>query len=389
MEPIPTDLIIEIFSRLPAKSIGRFRCLSKQWCLILQSPDFTELFRSCARPRLLFAVEREGSWSFFSSPQSSSSSLVLTADFHCGISKVESRFTCSYTSGLFYFSDLRIPNVDMSLVFNPITGQYVRLPYVEMLRKSRGFLGFDPIEKVFKVLVETYPFCSDRDHHEVLTLGTGELTWRKKKIDCPPYFRSLCEGICINGVLYYLVCSVFDLPNDVVCFDLRSEQFKLVVADCFDDPKTTKLVNYKGKLGGINFDYGKSDGMDTLELCLWVLEDVERQEWVNYVYTLPETKLIDNPFNVSVGGVTATGEIVLAMNYTYKPYYVFYFNPERNTLQSVEIQGFGADLEVGMYRGKVRAFVDHVEDLSVDDSVQLKSSISANPVKCLSSNCEE
>ncbi|VVB05692.1 unnamed protein product [Arabis nemorensis] len=53
MKPMPTYLIIKLFSRLPAKSVGRS---------ILSGPDFIELFR------LMFAVERKGSWSFFSSP---------------------------------------------------------------------------------------------------------------------------------------------------------------------------------------------------------------------------------------------------------------------------------------------------------------------------------
>ncbi|CAA7045649.1 unnamed protein product [Microthlaspi erraticum] len=56
---IPTDLIIEIFSRLPGKSIARFRCLSKLWSSTLRRPFFTELFltRSSGRPRLLFVLK--------------------------------------------------------------------------------------------------------------------------------------------------------------------------------------------------------------------------------------------------------------------------------------------------------------------------------------------
>ncbi|KFK34958.1 hypothetical protein AALP_AA5G216100 [Arabis alpina] len=410
MRPLPTDLIIEIFLRLPAKSVGRFRSVSKQWCSMLSRPDFIELFlsRSCARPRLLFAVERKGVWRFFSSPQSSSSRLV-DADFHSTLSEDVGRFTCSYAFGLFYFRDMWIPrNGTFYVVYNPTTGQYVTLPNVNMFRKSRGFLGFDPSQKQFKVLAEGNPFDREREPHEVLTLGTGELSWRKKKIDCPQYDHSLCEGICINGVLYYLVVNIRDLPDALICFDLKSEEFKLVVAECFSDRKTTKLINYKGKLGGINCSYGEAGGKYTLELRMCVLEDVERQEWSTYVYTLPENELIDDPSNVSVAGVIATGEIVLAMDYTCKPYYVFYFNPEKNTLQSVEIQGFGAELEAVKYCGRVSAYVDHVEHLDVedfknsrvkhqcssceghfhvDDSKPLESI--ANQVKHLCSNCEE
>ncbi|CAA7047993.1 unnamed protein product [Microthlaspi erraticum] len=68
---IPYDLMIDIFSRLPKKSIARFHCVSKQWGSMFHSQDFTKLFlaRSSARPRLLFAVKGYNEWSFYSSPQ--------------------------------------------------------------------------------------------------------------------------------------------------------------------------------------------------------------------------------------------------------------------------------------------------------------------------------
>ncbi|KFK34717.1 hypothetical protein AALP_AA5G182900 [Arabis alpina] len=61
---------------LPAKSISRFRT-------------------SCRSN-----VERQGSWSFFSSPEPSPFSLVVTAEFHSRFSEDVSRSTCSYASGI-------------------------------------------------------------------------------------------------------------------------------------------------------------------------------------------------------------------------------------------------------------------------------------------------
>ena len=93
---IPMDLINEIFSRLSAKSIARFSCLSKQWRDMLDRSYFKELFftRSSARPRLLFSVKQNGydDLCLFSSPQprdlyDKSSSLVITAYFHMKLPK--------------------------------------------------------------------------------------------------------------------------------------------------------------------------------------------------------------------------------------------------------------------------------------------------------------
>ncbi|CAN7051565.1 unnamed protein product [Brassica oleracea var. botrytis] len=79
---IPIELTIEIFSRLPLKSIARCRCVSKHWASILLRPDFTDLFftKSLARPKLLFALPKESEFLFFSSPQSIVY-LVLSMDF--------------------------------------------------------------------------------------------------------------------------------------------------------------------------------------------------------------------------------------------------------------------------------------------------------------------
>ncbi|ESQ33524.1 hypothetical protein EUTSA_v10009823mg [Eutrema salsugineum] len=374
-------LIPKILWRLPEKSIGRFHCVSKLWGSMLHRPYSTELFltRSSTRPRLLFALEgADDEWNFYSSPQPQNpdgkSSLVVAADFHtkiCGYKDLGDG--CSYTSGLIYYPDMIFRDNVNNLVCNPITGKSATLPKVLIYRKSTSFLGFDPINKQFKVLSEAYTFCPERVHHKILTLGTGKLKWRGTN-HCPWYNSCWSGGICIDGVLYYLgsanqladwFCKSSDeFPSHVkiVCFDVRSEKFKLIDTKCYwgrdyDDRHATKLVNYKGKLGGIILEHDGAD--DAIKLRMWVLEDVEKQEFSNYVYTFPENKLVDWD-HVSVAGVTAKGEIVLSMKDASKskPFYVFYFNPERNTLQSVEIQGFGENLS------RVKVFIDHEENLN-------------------------
>ncbi|EFH54375.1 hypothetical protein ARALYDRAFT_907139 [Arabidopsis lyrata subsp. lyrata] len=288
-----------------------------------------------------------------------------------------SQYACSYASGLIYFPVVRIIDTDTIVICNPITGMYVGLPEVMKYSRSKGFLGFDPIDKQFKAL----------DYDSILTLGSGELKWRIKDIHGPLYDRCpSTQGICINGVLYYLARTYLaETLSLIVRFAVSSEEFKFIDAACFDDhiedPTGLRLVNYMGKLGVTNCDNVDAGGRRTVELCMWVLEDVEKHDWVKYVYTLPENEVLAS-CEFSVAGVTATGDIVLCMKYTCKPYYVFYFNPEKNTLQSVEIQGFGAELEAVETRGEVYGFVDYVEDLSVNDAKQFKSSISHVKTRC-------
>ncbi|KAL1223153.1 putative F-box protein [Cardamine amara subsp. amara] len=357
---------------------------------MLCRPYFTELFltRSLARPRLLFGVlssDRHVEWLFFSSPQPQNpyekSSLVVASKFHVKISRDFCRYMCrcSYASSLLYFQGMQISKDDddtVPMICNPITGQYAILPKLSRHKQRKSILGYDPINKQFKVLFMAYPYCDD--YHKILTLGTGNMRWRN--IECPLTHDifNWCEGICINGILYYLGRPTDESSYDkgpfvIVCFDVRSEKFKIVDTKFCWLSSDLILINYKGKLGRINLKYASNGGFP-LELCMWILEDVEKHEWSKYVYSLwDDSKIVKVDCNFSVVGMTATGEIVLSIDRTSKPYYVFYFSPKSNSLQSVEIKGFGEYLEKLKISGRVFAFVDHVEDLNVNNIKQLNS----------------
>ncbi|CAA7026331.1 unnamed protein product [Microthlaspi erraticum] len=402
---IPYDLMIEIFSRLPKKSVARFHCLSKLWGSTFNRPDFTKLFltRSSARSRLLFVVKQQEStvqegkkWNFYSSPQrqnpyeKSSSSLVAVADFHREfppgkmtiMSTSVRSFSCGYDSGLIYLHAMYFANSDFfSVICNPKTGQYANLPYLRRYRKADSFFGFDPIDKQFKVLFMAY--SSGPGHHKIMTLGSEEMRWRT--IKCSLRHAIVSQGVCINGVLYYLGEDEMDEKFVIVCFDVRYEKFKFIYLEGF-----CRLINYKGKLGVVYWEdknvrwKDKADG-NAIGLRVWVLEDSEKQEWSKYAYTLwDDNFFLDDGSYVSVAvvGVTAKGEIVLSMtHYTCKqPFYVFYFNPERNTLQSVEVKGFGANNE-GFEKRRVYTFVNHVEDLNINDAKLLKQISNCEPLK--------
>ncbi|XP_019095769.1 PREDICTED: putative F-box protein At1g33020 [Camelina sativa] len=249
----------------------------------------------------------------------------------------------------------------MPVICNPLTGRYVSLPKLRTNKQSRSFLGFDPVDKQYKVLLMNGIVNYETVHH-ILTLEAGIMRWRV--IQCPFTHKPFGKGICINWVLYYLAEPTDKSSNVIVCFDVKSENFKFIKAKCF-----YQLVNYKGKLGGITLKYdndsrqgahGNVFRWPNLELPMWVLEDVETQKWSEFFFPFPDAGFYKH---LSVLGVTATDDIVFSYIWT-SNYYV-YFSPEMNTLQRVS-------LGVGDEYGTVNVFVDHIEDLSVNI---LKSSI--------------
>ncbi|XP_023638930.1 F-box protein At3g47030-like [Capsella rubella] len=223
---IPIDLLISVFSRLPVKSIGRCRCVSKQWSYILRRRDFTDLYlkTSSTRPCLLFNLKVNGKCLFLSAPQDQISSSVLVADRRmsfptedasCGVSRPVCGLVCS---------------LDMNpSICNTSTGQCITLPKMKIASGGgtvNVYFGYEPVRKLFKVLRKS------KDDYRVMTLGRGELSWRI--VESSVAHSSLSNGICINGFMYYIA-----VRNDprclkpimLVCFDMSLENVGLWVLD--------------------------------------------------------------------------------------------------------------------------------------------------------------
>ncbi|KAG7635658.1 F-box-like domain superfamily [Arabidopsis thaliana x Arabidopsis arenosa] len=295
--------------RLSSKSVARFRCVSKQWASMFASPYFRKLFqtRSSAKPSLLFAIADYG---------------------------IEEDYSMKF------FSSPQLEN---------------------------------PYEKSSPTLVAAAEFHVKFSPDKLIPINHSY---------DPRYFSiGYASGlIYIYGDRYVarpLICN----PNTG-----RSEKFTYI-----DVERICRLINYKGKLAmiyweddvdiyeinhmaGKNLDKYLEENLDvdaTNELHVWVLEDVENQEWSKYAYTWTDDTFFRR--HLSIAGATVSGEIVFSIRkYTSKqPFYVFYFNPESNTLQRVETQGFGEAFKAETC--SVRTFVNHVENLDVNDLKQVKS----------------
>ncbi|KAJ4903408.1 putative F-box protein [Raphanus sativus] len=286
--PIPDELVLEIFSRLPLKSIARCRCVSKLWSSMLRSRDFTDSFltKSRARPQLLFACEDHsvGKYIFFSSPQPE----------------------------------------------NP--GDNSR---------------FDPVSNKHKVLSMKSTGGEQIFVHQVLTLGTDDnnlssSSWRLVQC-CVPHCSSR-KWICIGGVVYY-VALVNSSPFNsmLVCFDLRSEKFSCFV-NFFENSSrarhaSTALVNYDGRLGLVMSEDSSNVTQASKSFDLWVLQGFE---WSKHVYVLPPTWKDVVTETMCIAGMVGTDEIVLSPRFQFVPSYVIYYNVESKKIRKVGIQGMDA-----------------------------------------------
>lgn len=110
---------------------------------------------------------------------------------------------------------LKERTVTVPLICNPSTGESLTLPSLNTKRKGVScYLGYDPIDKQFKVLCITNQYVGSNffDERFILTIETGkELSWRSSGCDISHdrfedrrRGHSIYDGICIDGVLFYL-----------------------------------------------------------------------------------------------------------------------------------------------------------------------------------------
>ncbi|CAH8268008.1 unnamed protein product [Arabidopsis lyrata] len=360
---LPMDLMVEILSRVPAKSAAKFHCVSKNWNSLLRSSYFTNLYltRSPTRPRLLITFQAEGKWSFFSSPEyliSDQNSNLVVVDNHMDVPKDYSFGVCEPVCGLLCTRDewvLSRKKDARMMICNPSTRQFQSLPKVRSRRnKVITYIGYDPIEKEYKVLCMTIcerPYMFKAEEHQVLTLGTGKLKWRMLKcfVEHFPHHKE----ICINGVLYYLAVKDETREDIIVCFHVKHEKFQFILNKA---PLST-LINYNGKLGGIRHGFMEG-GVAGYEL--WDL-DIEKEDWTRHIHILPPMwKQVVGETRVYVVGMIGTSEIVFSPFVKSNPFYIFHLNIERNSITRVEIQGTGP-----LEGQQVYTFINHIENVKL------------------------
>ncbi|CAN7109486.1 unnamed protein product [Brassica rapa subsp. narinosa] len=190
---IPVDVLIDILTRVPAKSIARFRCVSKFWASsILRRRDFTDLFltMSLTRPRLFFPIRSDGKLFLYSThqphnPDDDDDSSLVATPYHTSFPEY---FPCDIYSPVCGLVLLQGCERKVRVVCNPATGEFLTLPKVLLKEKTklitaqkkkekiaRMYLGYDPMSKQFKVLCMTTNFSPVRDNtHQVLTLESGK-----------------------------------------------------------------------------------------------------------------------------------------------------------------------------------------------------------------------
>ncbi|XP_076883760.1 F-box/kelch-repeat protein At3g23880-like [Bidens hawaiensis] len=349
-DQFPPDVIYEIFSRLPIKSLARFRCVCKSWLKYINHPYLQTIHRFKEEPTpIIFQLVPSAN----SNKNSKLCKISVLRVNQLGTITIEKDHVLDVPykgwshqtpvlgscNGLTLVLYEKTPwHGTLLTLINPVTKQRHDLPPVK-LRDTEwdcpsslqaAGIGFDDstntLTTVFVLCKESFwspaginpPLCT-------MVHRLGMSSWRE--MPQTPALPICDEGVFAHGRLHWLSNSDgFHSANDgrkVVWFDVKMEEFGLT-----DAPKGGQygqLVDLNGEVG---FAY-KDDG---IHIELWVLK---REEWV-----LRCRFDLDRPRHIDVvvcGCWNDDGDILLTSNGGKKR--LFVYTLKTDDLKEVKLDG--------------------------------------------------
>ncbi|XP_071711658.1 F-box/kelch-repeat protein At3g06240-like [Rutidosis leptorrhynchoides] len=256
----PPEIIESILRRVPAKSLGRFKSVSKPWCSLISNPKFikTHLLTNQNNhkhktPKLILISDTTKS--LYSLDINTETAKELTFPPH-QILWEEILGSCN---GLVLAKDEN----DTVFIINPTTRDLSKVPVSPFALPAResfvmyGF-GYDSCTEDYKVISISFwdtdneynPDCTDM---LVNVYSLRNDTW--KNLDNSPYDHAvgnLISGVLVNEKLHWLTSTRSGYSSTIAAFSLSNEEFnEIELPDSIENDRAVfnELVELGGKLG--------------------------------------------------------------------------------------------------------------------------------------------
>ncbi|RCV09888.1 hypothetical protein SETIT_2G065900v2 [Setaria italica] len=264
----PEDPLTEILSRLPAKPLFRFKCVSKAWFALVAD---------CLRklPQTL-----QG---FF-----------YGEHFLPEIEKISLMRSCNGLV-LLRHTPFLDPNDTKALgyiVCNPATKEWVDVPNSGWTLKplheeyynaedahTITYLFFDPaVSLQFKL----FQFCQDFSMNvlQVNTYSSESGVWSGRAVECWSHeaMRSRIGSAFVNGMLHWTIFCRSAQHNALVAVDGEGEKCRIIH---WPNEERGLLVFLGQSQGLLHCMSGRMDDFNKFtELSIWVLEDYDAEKWI-------------------------------------------------------------------------------------------------------------
>ncbi|XVF18955.1 hypothetical protein REPUB_Repub11eG0068600 [Reevesia pubescens] len=274
---LPEEILLQIFYKLPMKSLGKCMCVSKAWNFLIKCPSFisTHLNNCCRNNSNLFLVANslhvEYSLHFDDQDFSKYTQLqYLPFDRH--------HFIVGSSYGLLCFVEFQSLDIKFSLC-NPIIRRCIRLPKPNFFclpyQISIGF-GFDSKRNDYKILkIIKKDVLDECNEFELYSLKRN--SW---EILPPPKYDLYSDDfmVFVNGVAHWIACERVNYHGRSRCkflllgFDMSDDVFKEIML-----PESLSNLRHRSQMYVIS--YGELSSIAVIELAslheecnIWVMK---------------------------------------------------------------------------------------------------------------------
>ncbi|EYU22874.1 hypothetical protein ABFS82_03G107800 [Erythranthe guttata] len=249
---LPLEITIDILSRLPIRRIAICKCVCNSWRELLRSREFLDFHLSKSVPGLLIGHDWDPeNYRIFEFVDELG---LETHDLHYNtVTKFNSMGFADSSelkgsaSGLLFFIR-KVSNYDSLYICNPITREYIELPYDGIFysdsRMVTSVFGVSKITRQHKVIrvfheIDNRRECDTAAHLLsnvtksiclVYVLGTG--LWRSIAPPAPFIYGSRSIGASVNGNIHWMVENA-DGSHCVSCFNIETETFSTFAPPIF------------------------------------------------------------------------------------------------------------------------------------------------------------
>ncbi|CAI9784455.1 unnamed protein product [Fraxinus pennsylvanica] len=257
---LPEEITIEILSRLPVKSLLRFKCVCKTWFSIIQDPKFIDMHMYRAPCTVEYRSSNDTEFTF--------------VRYRQGLVLERKNSTKAYR--------LR----------NPATKQILDLPRPRDQSGIYTNMCYIPTTNDLKVVYIHY--SKDEGNRKVLVYTVFRvgncLTW--KRLDSPSScnHRIVWPTTKVLGTVFYSIKLGLMGDYDIDCLDLENDRITNTIKvpqDFFSEWRNIWLVDCEGKLSLAR--------VEQKHLNIWVLENYKLHKWADSKINVPLTFMKDYP----------------------------------------------------------------------------------------------
>ncbi|KAL4562648.1 hypothetical protein LXL04_026676 [Taraxacum kok-saghyz] len=259
---LPQDVIFDILSRLPTKSLIQFTSVCTSSPPLISHPSFTKLHLSSSAAAddhylLIYYESTDYINQFYSfrSPITFQESLILQIPYKNLHGYL--RIVGSNKGVVCFFDTNYYSNVGTVILWNPSVNKFKKIddPFCNLDRFSHFVVGFGFVSRTceFKIVVIVY-YLDNSQINTVLVYTLGTNSWKKKEGVIAPcnLMRGWSNNVFVNGFVNWLACKqvIRGESHQIMAFDLKDESFHVLELPKNITPsyKQVNLASYRESL---------------------------------------------------------------------------------------------------------------------------------------------